>query len=702
MRRKWMIAPVIGLVSLGLPACTSSSATGESAKVAAAPVDVGAPLYPAEAAEKIPLADSFEQTVVIPNAVIRMDKKQTVAAEVDGKMEILGTMLPPGTVVDPKDPNIMYDPNDKERQLPFQRLRIGMRVTKGQTVALLNDLEALVQIESSQQVRLASENAIKEATIGAKKIEEVLNMLTKYKETQSAKEVLEGEATLARYRENIFTSEREKAKALGDEKRAMVMRNKHRSYAAVTGVITNTMVEPGEVVRAGMPLMEILSLEDVRIEGTMEAHYADTVKPGMKVMIEPTLPVGPDMKAGRISHRQEVTDVAVTSHPNRPQVISTSVDGTATVWDAMGPAGKKMQTRLAHNVAVRSVATTGAKSNKFLAATGGDDGRIRLWDVSNPDRISDKPVSEFSDAHASSVHALCFSPDARYLVSAAGREVFVWDIANNKKLYSLPSEHKDAVTTVKFTPQAKLVTASRDKTVRVWTLGDKGAAVERTIDHRKANVDALGVSSGGGRVLFDQEDGRIEVVSLADGQPVGTIQNANSGARFAVLAAFSPDDSYVLTAGGDGDMRGELQVWLAPKPGGRGAEVRRLVTPERAMPTCAAFGPNFVVVGTQAGGVHLWTQDMLKGSGTERVGRVVSVMRSDARNAKVRVETSAVTGDIGLMQDKSTATLIIRPGDQPAALPPLTPAPGSAAVPVPDVIIPAGGISIPGLPMPKK
>ena len=272
---------------------------------------------------------------------------------------------------------------------------------------------------------------------------------------------------------------------------------------------------------------------------------------------------------------------------------------------------------------------------------------------------------------AAAVAAMSFSPDGRYLASASGREIYLWNVADGKKLYAFPSDHKDAITTVKFTPQAKLVTASRDKTVRVWNVGDKGAAVERTIDHRKANVDAVGVSSGGGRVLFDQDDGRIEVVSLADGQSVGSILNAAPGARFAGVALFSPDDSFVLTAGGDGDMRGELQVWVTPKPGGRGAEVRRLVTPFHAMPTCADFGPGFVVIGTQGGGVHLWPFELIKGTTKQRFGRIVSVIRADARNVKVRVETSATSGEFGLLQDKSTATLIIRPDDQPAPRAPL-------------------------------
>jgi hypothetical protein len=701
--KRFILAGTCAFAGL-ITGCGESRTVGSAATGGNAPntaestvkIDIGSTLYSPDKIELLAAPEVVEQTIVIPAATVRMDKKQTVAAEVDGKLEIIGTDLPAGAKVSPTDKDIYYDPNDKGRQLPFKRLRIGDRIVKGMNVCLLNDLEVLVQIEASQRVKIASEKAIKEATEAERKISEQLEILRRG--GSSPAEILNAEATLARYRENIYTSEREMAKADADEKRAMVIRRKHRSTAAVTGIIINIMREPGEYVKAGEPLMEILSLEDVRIEGMLEAHYADTVKPGMKVKIEPTLPVGPDMKAGHIAHRLDVTGVAITSHPNRPLVVSSSLDGTATVWDAMAPAGKsKSQTKLVHPVGVRSVAVTGAKAGKHIAATGGDDGKIRLWDLSNPDRVSaDKPMAEFAETHLAAVASLDFSPDGRYLISAAGREVWMWDVAAAKRHYVLPAEHKDAVTTVKFTPQAKLVTVGRDKTVRVWSLGDKAASVDRLIDHRKGNVETLGVSHGGGRVLFDQEDGRLDVVSLADGQPVGSILNAAAGARFSTLALFSPNDDFVLTAGGDGDMRGELQVYTAPKSGGRGAEVRRLVTPYRSMPTCAAMGPSFVVVGTQAGGVHLWNVETLKNASTERAGRVVSVIRSDARNVKVRVETSAISGELGPMQDKSTATLIIQPGEAMLAPPAPIPVPGSANA-TPNVVVPAGGVIVPDI-----
>ncbi|MGL4421335.1 MAG: WD40 repeat domain-containing protein, partial [Gemmataceae bacterium] len=433
------------------------------------------------------------------------------------------------------------------------------------------------------------------------------------------------------------------------------------------------------------------------VEGNLDAKDAGAVLPGMKVLVEPTMPTGPDTKYGNASHRLEVTGVGVTAHPGRPMVVSSSADGTVGVWDLMAPEGKpRGQYRLPHPVGVRSLAVTGPKfAPKFWVATGCDDGRLRLWDVTNPEKISDKPAKEFEEAHASAVMAMAFSPDGKFLATAAGREVWVWNVADSKKMYALPGEHKDAVTSVRFTPQGTLVTVARDKAVRIWTVGDKGAAVAKTLDHRKGNVDTLTVSRDGGRILFDQDDGRLEVVSLADGRVLSTVQNAAAAARFATFATFSADDSLILTAAADGEAKGELQLWNTPPMGGRASERRRLVTPYRAAPTCAAFSQDgdkkFVVVGTQTGGVHIWakpTNEVVR----EQVGTVASLIRLDAKTVKIQVKTSGLSADVGnLLLDKGAATIIIKPGDP--VPPPANTTGRTAEVPAPNGVIPAGGFA---------
>ncbi len=727
MNRRWILKSVAGLSCLAAAACNDNRnappaggpALSDSAKVAA-PVEIGNALYKKDPIEEMAAATTASADIVVSNAIVRLDKKQLISALVDGNIEVIGAPLAANAPFSKDDRNLVFESADTTQQLPYRRLREGDRVSGKSIVCVLDDLDARVQQEASVNISKACDEAIKQAKYAATKIEEQLMTMRKLGDAAGKLELIQLDATLARYLENVAQSLKEKVKAEGDAKRADALRYRHRTRTQDGGIITKLMREPGEYVRAGDPIMEVLSTDDVRVEGILEAQNADAVRPGMKVIVEPSTPVGPDLKVGRIEHRREVTGVAVSAHKGRPLVVSSSLDNTMVIQDIFPPAGKP---RIAYRVqlapevqGVRSIAVTGEKVTRHLLAAGGEDGKIRLWDLSNPDKLSEKPTKELEDSHATGVASLAFSPDGRYLASAAGREVFVWNVADGKKIYSLSGELKDAVTSVRFTPQSTLVTASRDRALRVWKLGETGASVERTIDHRKGNVDCLGISSKGGRALFDQDDGRIDVITLANGLPVGSVQNNGTAARFANLALFSPDDSLVLTAGGDGDMKGELQLWSAPAAGGRGSERKRLVVPGRTNPTCAAFGPEgagwFVVSGTQAGSVHVWTSSILSQQAKERTGQVTAVIPNDARTVRITVVTDRVADTGTVLQDKSSATIIVKSGE---AFAPIAPPSGTAVATAPmNPIVPASAtvpvatapgilpVIVPALPMPGE
>jgi WD40 repeat protein len=296
-----------------------------------------------------------------------------------------------------------------------------------------------------------------------------------------------------------------------------------------------------------------------------------------------------------------------------------------------------------------------------------------MWDLSNPDKLPAEPTILPTDTHVTAVTTIAVSTDGRYAATAAGREVILWDLVAGKKLYSLPAEHRDTVTSLAFTPQTQLVTAAKDRTLKVWKLGQEGAAVTRTIEHRSGVVDTLGVSPDGGRVLFDQDKSRLDLVDLSSGQTVGQLTNVGPSVAFANLALFGPghmtlpgvvaDDGakpyVIVTAGGEGDLKGGLQVWEIPQTGGRGAEIARLITPGRVGVTCATFSPHkdrpFLVVGTTAGTVHVWAPPKGRQKGME--GRITNIDATDPRYVTVRVEML----NPGLL-DRSAATVIVHPG----------------------------------------
>lgn len=144
-------------------------------------------------------------------------------------------------------------------------------------------------------------------------------------------------------------------------------------------------------------------------------------------------------------------------------------------------------TRLRHAGQIESTAISPDGS---LLASGGQEGIVRLWDVS-----TGKPVREFSikgDGSASSkvletdgyrrvvslgqiamvypaLPSLAFSPDGKTLAAAcADTTIHIWDVATGKRTQQLKG-HKNAVLSVAFAGDSKtLASCAFDRTIRLW------------------------------------------------------------------------------------------------------------------------------------------------------------------------------------------------------------------------------------------
>lgn len=617
--------------------------------------DVGGPLYAVKPAVKVPVpALTGREPLVVPNCTVQYEERQQVAAEVDGTIELIAVADP---ALADANPNLVYHPRDKAKEVKFRRLREGDRVRVGDVICMLNDQQVAVKKKGAERVKQAAEGIKKSAEDGVKySIQKLAKAKEAYdKGTGSFVEFLQDQITLTRFEENLGQALQTIAKADAEYEEAEQLIRRHQIKSTVNGVVRGLAKRPGEFVKAGEKILEVQATDRVRLEGFLDVQYAGLARRGMTVLVEPAVPSAPTKTLPL--HRQAVTGLAVTGHPDRPLVVTVSADGTGRAWDATVPNGAAHG--LAHPVPVRAVACPPA-GVKAVAVTGAEDGKLRVFDLTNPDKIGAEG-QELADAHTAAVGALAFSPDGKFLASAAGRDVFVWDAVAWKKLYALPAEHRDAVTGLQFTPQGTLVTAAKDRSLKVWKLGAEKGAAAKTFDHRGGAVDVLGVTSDGGRVVFDQGKSRLDLVGLADRQTVGQVQNVGPTATFSTLAVFNHNDSLLLTAGGEGELKGGLQVWTVPASGGRGAEAARLFTPGRVGVTAAAFSPTekhrFLAVGTEIGTVHLWTPPAARADA--HTGEVMYVDATDTRQVTVRVEMDNTK--LGLL-DRSAATVIITPG----------------------------------------
>ena len=182
-----------------------------------------------------------------------------------------------------------------------------------------------------------------------------------------------------------------------------------------------------------------------------------------------------------------------------------------------------------------------------LAASGGDDGTVRIWEV-------ESGKEQYAFAGKSAVTAVRFSPDGRRVLLGNNDGVLrLHDIEKKQELRRLEG-HQQRVTSVEFTSDGqRAISASKDGTVRFWDLaserqlwsvepnfGGRVYAVSLSPDNRQ-----FAVGSGDGTVFVYSLDKQQQLLALA-GHAVSS--NVNS-------VAFSPDGRRLLSGGGDKSVR---------------------------------------------------------------------------------------------------------------------------------------------------
>jgi WD40 repeat protein/DNA-binding SARP family transcriptional activator len=168
-----------------------------------------------------------------------------------------------------------------------------------------------------------------------------------------------------------------------------------------------------------------------------------------------------------------------------------------------------------------------------LLATGGQDGTVRLWDVTTGRERHRLAPS------AGAVNAVAFSPDGQLL--AAGAQdgcTYLWRTDTLEPVRTLRG-HDDEVYGLAFGPDGSLVTAGLDGTARVWA-PDSGRSTV-TLRGRGAAITRVAFHPDGTRIATAGDDGTANLWDATTGRPLLTLP----GQAHAV--AFSPDGRLLAT-----------------------------------------------------------------------------------------------------------------------------------------------------------
>jgi eukaryotic-like serine/threonine-protein kinase len=200
----------------------------------------------------------------------------------------------------------------------------------------------------------------------------------------------------------------------------------------------------------------------------------------------------------------EVTSVAFGS--DQQGIISVSVDGTVTAWDAAG------------GVATRSLEGYPAWPEDFgdnfipvalspdarHVVRGGPDGAVRVWEMA-----TGKSTATLK-GHIGEVISVAFSPDGKRVVSGGKDQTArVWDLATGQNTVTLTGQIS-WVTSVALGPDGKrIVCGTMDGKVTVWH-ADTGQNILTLKGHR-SGVTIVALSAGGKRIVSGSFDGTVKV-----------------------------------------------------------------------------------------------------------------------------------------------------------------------------------------------
>lgn len=236
-------------------------------------------------------------------------------------------------------------------------------------------------------------------------------------------------------------------------------------------------------------------------------------------------------------------------------------------WD---PAGRRLLTTSALNPANRltrftlldaetlEAAILGHSTNEFISRTefspdgqniraSGHLGTVYLWRAAGP---GEAPRLLRLGTESGSAH---FSPDGRWIVTAATREWFdpgearLWSVTTLQHA-GLPMAHQDGVGLAAFSPDGRtLATGSEDATARVWAV-PSGKPVTPPMPHQQTVRQARFTEDG--RILANgTRGGHVRLWDVATGQPLMAPQTIADGIG---LLAFVCGSTPLVVVGMDG------------------------------------------------------------------------------------------------------------------------------------------------------
>jgi WD40 repeat protein len=197
----------------------------------------------------------------------------------------------------------------------------------------------------------------------------------------------------------------------------------------------------------------------------------------------------------------------------------------------------------------------------LMFATGGDDGYIRVWDITDRRQIG---AFAGPEGHTGAVRSVAFSPDGIYIASVGddGR-VIRWERATGAPTRLRPVTHSEGSFGVAFSPDGSRIASGGGRGILALWDAHTGARINQFQAH-SVGITAVAFSPDGEVVAAASRDATVSIRSVPAGELRRTLYGHAPDTPVTSIAfgpnasPTAPEGAYLLASGG---VDRNVRIW---------------------------------------------------------------------------------------------------------------------------------------------